>query len=211
MKKINIVRQKMPVLIIGVLIGIIIMQLKMPVAESQSPYVETESLYIVDESGKATILLFNGTNGPILGIGDVDKPHITMGAPTGAGTGSALIVVNHGDKKVSVGVGTDANIFIDVESSGGLTVSHAENEGDRVSMFILSRGGYISTMDDWKVTGELPGEPISVGKPVTWGQIKRGDDVYPNYSSKPTMQDNDIANAALQMEMEYRRKLESLR
>ena len=205
-------RHKVPYLIIGVLIGIIIMQWSMPVAESQTGTLQAELFSLVNESGVPTGIFFNGQDGPILGLGDPDKAHITMGAPFGTGTGDAVIVVADGDKIVRVSVGTtdDASLFINVQEVGGVLVKQAENFGNYASMLVIKDGGYFGTASDNILTGRMPALPGTATKPVTWGQIKANPDF--GSVAKPVVSiADDHAARMRRLEDEYRQKLASLR
>ncbi len=174
-------RQRGPYIVIGILIGIIIMQRAGPVAHSDihGPMRAT-SFRLMDAAGNNTAMLFQGPNGPILGFGgDTGGPTVVIGAPSGTGSGSALVALSDGPASVRLGVGAgmneDANIHIHSVTLGGFFVARAGEPGQRVHLWVRDEvGGEVVTYRDGSGTGILPvaDQPTSA-KLSTWGEVKQ--------------------------------------
>ena len=209
--------QKILYLIIGILIGFIIVQSSITVAQSQTEYIEAGEFNLKDESGNTTASLYNGVFGPTLGIGDPNKRHILMNASLASELGAFIAVREGVNKMIVMAVTSDAVLTITTETLGGVLVKWSGNEGNFVRAWSHAGGGQIITASDFFITAVIPRLlPITALKPGTWGQLKRNPSATLNYSAKPIEQDfTDLAlqvdDMVLQIEMEYRQKVESLK
>jgi hypothetical protein len=84
-----------PYVLIGVLIGIIIIQWAMPVAHGQetiraADQFVAEGFTLINDAGEITARLYNGSDGPTLSLGGITGPRVTNGLTRG----SAFIWVN---------------------------------------------------------------------------------------------------------------------
>ena len=105
-------RQRAPYLIIGVLVGIIVMQWAMPAVHGQGTVlradqvIATDGFYLVDEDGAPIAGLWASSDGPRLGIGGLAQASVTIAATT---TQSRIQMDNNGSGDVSLGCYADLN------------------------------------------------------------------------------------------------------
>ncbi len=154
---------------IGVLVGIIVMQWAMPLARGQD--VEGTGFTLRDGDGNITAMLFQGEEGPVLGIGEAGRPKILINAPTGDGGGAAAILIDNGENWIRIAVGNEASILV-ATVIGGITVTRSDFAGDQADLAVTDGGGgQVSTSEDGTITGTLPSTPTAL-KPTTWGMLK---------------------------------------
>lgn len=209
-------RQKMPFIVIGLLVGIVVMQLAMPAAQSQTGInLRVNSLTLVDENDEATALLFNGDEGPILGMGGAGSTgYVLMGVVGTAGlvkifsaslASGPRIIMNAQETHASNNTVTSGRL-------GGFGVFDNDDNGNRADLYVGEDGGRVTTEKGGKITDFMPRDP-TVAKPVTWGQIKRDPTPEITAAGKPIipgLQRSFVAESG-QMLDEYLRNRHSLR
>ena len=207
-------RQKMPFIVIGLLVGIVVMQLAMPAAQSQTGInLRVNSLTLVDENDETTAMLFNGTEGPILALGESGKGLVIMGAEPTSGN---LNIYSGGQVNPRIIMGADptdaGTVTISMNQIGGYMV---QDLGDLTNWAFMAAGpfgGKVYTAKEGKVTDFMPGESTAA-KPVTWGQIKRDPTPDITAARKPIIPDlqHSFAAESRRMMDEYSQKRHSLR
>ena len=204
-------RQKIPYLVIGVLIGIIVMQWGMPVAESQTGVLGAETFVLRDTYGNTKGMWFTGDDGhPYLALGDRD------GATIGMSTTSDgwFLYGRTSSAKIHL-LSTGKMAFLSVSGSELAEVSvrnGVETFTSTVDLSVSPTYSVINILEDGKLTAHLPTLPGTASKPATWGQIKADPTIPPTYSAKPATPASgiDIAQLEQRLEQQYRAKLASL-
>ena len=205
-------RQKMPFIVIGLLVGIVVMQLAMPAAQSQTGInLRVSSLTLVDENDEATAILFNGDEGPVLGMGGAGGTgYVLMGV---AGTVGMVKIFSAsrapGPRIIMEAQQTHAsNYTVTGGLRGGVVAIDNGDNGNRADLYVGEDGGRVTTQKGGKFTDSMPRDP-TVAKPVTWGQIKRD----PTPAEKPIIQglQRSFVAESGQMLDEYLRNRHSLR
>ncbi|MFP6870808.1 MAG: hypothetical protein VCE91_16005 [Nitrospinota bacterium] len=152
-------RQKAPVFIIGILIGIIVMQWAMPMARAQSVgTVSATRFVLVDDSGNQTAVLFNDASGhPIFGMGTFDSHAILITTdPNFAGV-TVANAIGGGSRSVSLEVGSGALVSVTTDLGGGGVIVGDVNHSILASMSVFAGAGSIGTFDGPLRTSEAPG------------------------------------------------------
>ena len=113
-----------PYLLIGVLVGVIVMQWAMPVAHgvntAQAPdIVVARNFVLVNDAGEIVASFFVGDDGPVLAIGKNTEPNVTIATtPT-----NAFVIVSGGQNESSAalaaGPASPAKLEIHTEGWGG--------------------------------------------------------------------------------------------
>jgi hypothetical protein len=123
-----------PYVLIGVLIGIIVMQWAMPVAHGASigqipDNVIAKGFTLVNDAGEITARLYNRSDGPTLTLGGTTGPSVTIGLTHG----SAFVWVDGGDLDNSAsmiaGPTYPARLVINTEGEGGGVQVNAAETG----------------------------------------------------------------------------------
>ena len=207
-------RQKMPFIVIGLLVGIVVMQLAMPAAQSQTGInLRVNSLTLVDENDQTTALLFNGDLGPILALGADGTGYVLMGAGGGGTVQIYSPSMGAGPRILMNAKQTHAsNYTMTSGMMGGVGAIDNGDNSNRADMTVGENGGHISTIKGGDFTAVMPGE-ATVAKPVTWGQIKRDPTPDITAAGKPIIQglQRSFVAESGQMLDEYLRNRHSLR
>ena len=201
-------RQKIPYLVIGVLIGIIVMQWGMPVAESQTGVVRANTFVLEDDFGNSKAMFFVKDDGnPLIGIGRPNEANIILSVSE-----SGVLMVGGTDDtfgKINV-IGKNVGIIAMAEDMATISAQYGgANMTDYTQLSASEHGGSVMTGHDGKSTGHLPLLPGTATKPVTWGQIKENS-LGSSATAAKLVTICDWSDVE-QLKEEYRQKMESLR
>lgn len=95
--------RRAPLMVIGVLIGIVVMQWAMPVADGQTyGQVVAASFWLVDSSGNTLASLSRGTRGPLLSMATTATQLVNIGIDVAGETAFITLQGEGGDALVNL-------------------------------------------------------------------------------------------------------------
>lgn len=216
--------QKVSYLIIGLLTGLLLREWVVRPAGSQTTTVRAQEFILVDANGKVTASLYNGSTGPILGIGRSGEPYVLIssrasganlsvssssGEPyvlVGGSATTAIVSVSGGGNNKTL-IGADATLSS--VTSGGVAVENSLNRGHAVRLSTTTQGGRVVTYKNFSVTSRVPAtaSKLAASPTSTWGQIKAGEPAGDEPIVEPVVADDAEFESLLR---EERAQLEAL-
>ena len=223
-------RQRALYIVIGLLLGIILAQWSLPVAQGQTTKtqslgsIKVTSLTLVDSKGKTLAKLFGGSQGPILSMGSTTGPSVSLGTTStnagffvasGKGRTASLFsggTQNWASLSVSDAASNGAMLWADGKD-GNLDVNgvylpwvtaRVSGTGHKANLWASSSGGALATMYADGITGTVPGASAKPVAAASWGQIKVAQGPAPRDAAGKTAVRNDEATEYLgQVQQEY--------